>query len=181
MTLEKTVIIIKHDGIQKGVIGEVIQRFEKTGLRLAGMKMVQADKELAEQHYQMTEDWIKKLGENTKKAAAEKGIELKETNKEIAARVRKWNVEYLTEGPVIVIVFEGPHAIEIGRKLVGHAEPRQAELGTIRGDHAVDSYEMADTEQRSLRNLVHASGNKEEAENELKIWFSIDEIHHYKK
>jgi len=179
--LEKTVILIKHDGVQRGLVGELIKRFEQRGLKIAAMKLIHPDKKLADKHYVMTEAWIKKLAANTRKAAAEKGITIKESDEEIARRVKGWSMKYLMEGPVVAIVLEGHHAIEIGRKIVGPAEPRGAPIGTIRGDYSVDSYEMADKLGRPLRNLVHASGNKEEADNEIKIWFKNDEIYDYER
>lgn len=179
--IEKTIILVKHDGVQRGLVGEVIKRFEDKGLKLVGLKMLQPTEKMAEQQYRLTEAWIKKLAANTRKAAEEKGIKIKESDREIAERVKNWNKKYLTEGPIVAMCFEGYHAIEIGRKIVGHAEPRQAELGTIRGDFAVESYEMADALKRPLRNIVHASGNKEEAENEINIWFKKEEILEYKK
>jgi len=179
--MERTVVIVKHDGIQRGLAGEIIKRFEQTGLKIAGIKMIQPTKEQAEQQYRLSEAWIKKLATNTRKAAQEKGIVITETDSQIAERVQKYLKDYLTEGPVIVMAFEGYHAIEIGRKIVGHAEARQAEIGTIRGDYSVDSYELADERQRAIRNIVHASGNKEEAENELKLWFKKEELFDYKR
>jgi len=179
--LEKTVIIVKHDGVQRGLVGETIKRFEKVGLKLSGIKMIHATKKMAEQQYKVTPDAIEKTGGNTLKAYKAKGIKFKETKKQITERVFKWLRDYLTEGPVVAMLFEGYHAIEIGRKIVGHAEPRQAELGTIRGDYALESYQLADTKKRPLRNIIHASGNKGEAENELKLWFSKEEIYDWEK
>ncbi len=177
--LQKTVVLIKHDGIQRGLVGEIIKRFEQKGLKIIGMKMVLPTKEIAEKHYKMTGDWIKKLANNTRTAAKAKGQEMNETDEQIAKRVQGWNIKYLTEGPVIVIAIEGYHAIEIVRKIIGHAEARQAEIGTIRGDFSVESYALADMNQRSIRNIIHASGTAEEAENELKIWFNKSELFDY--
>ena len=176
---EKTVILVKHDGVQRGLIGEIIKRFEQRGLKIAGMKLVHSTRDLAKKHYVMTPEWIEKLGNNTRKAAEKQGIEMKETNEEIAKRVQGWLMDYLCEGPVVAILFEGYHAIEIGRKIVGHAEARQAEVGTIRGDYSTESYFLADNLKRPLKNLVHASGNDAEAENEAKLWFGEDEIYDY--
>ncbi len=174
--IEKTFIAIKHDGVQRGLVGEIIKRFEQRGLKLIAMKMVLPTEAMADKHYVLTPAFITKLGENTRKAAAEKGVKLKETNEEIATRVKNWNIKYLTEGPVVAMIWEGFHAIEIGRKIVGPAESRGAPIGTIRGDFSVESYDLADKLQRPLRNLIHASGNKEEAANEIKLWFKADEI-----
>ena len=179
--LQKTFVLIKHDGIQRGLVGEVVKRFEQKGIKIIAMKMVHPTKEQAEKHYRITEEWIQKLAGNTRAAAKAKGKELKETDSEIAKRVHGWNVKYLTEGPVIVMALEGYHAIEIVRKIVGHAESRQAEIGTIRGDFSVDSYDLADANQRSIRNILHASGSKEEAAHELSVWFKNEEFFDYEK
>ena len=177
--IEKTVILVKHDGVQRGLVGEIIKRFEQRGLRIASIKMIRPTRAMAKRQYKLTPAWIKKLGDNTRIEAEGRGIKLKETNRQIAERVRSWLMDYLCEGPIVAMVFEGYHAIEIGRKIVGHAEARQAEIGTIRGDFSTESYELADFKKRPLRNIVHASGNKEEANNEIKLWFSKKEIHDY--
>ena len=179
--IERTFIAFKHDALQRGLVGEFIKRFEDKGLKLVAIKMIQPTEEMAKRHYKLTPEFIEKLGNNTRKAAAEKGIEMTETNEEIATRVRDWNVNYITEGPIIAMAWEGFHAIQVGRKIVGHAESRQAPIGTIRGDYSVESYEMADSLERPLRNLVHASGDKGEAENELNLWFSPEEFHSWDK
>lgn len=177
--MERTVILAKHDGVQRGLVGEIIKRFEQRGLRLSAIKMILPTREMAEKQYRLTPDWIKKLGDNTRKAAKEKGTEMKESNEEIAKRVQGWLMDYLCEGPIVALLFEGYHAIEIGRKIVGHTEARQAEPGTIRGDFTTESYQLGDAKKRPMRNIVHASGNKEEAENETKLWFSEAEIFDY--
>ena len=179
--IERTFIAVKHDGVQRGLVGEIISRFEKRGLKLIGIKMIKPSKELADKHYVLTSASIEKTGTNTRKAAAEKGIEVTETNEEIASRVKGWNMDYLTEGPVVAMIWEGFHAIEIGRKIVGPAESRGAPIGTIRGDFSVESYAMADKLGRPLRNLVHASGDREEAENEVSLWFKDEELFSWDK
>ena len=179
--IERTFIAVKHDGVQRGLVGDIIKRFEQRGLKLIGMKMVLPSEEMADKHYVLTPAFIEKLGNNTRKAAEAKGVQITETNEEIATRVKNWNMKYLTEGPVVAMVWEGFHAIEIGRKIVGPAESRGAPIGTIRGDFSVESYDMADKLERPLRNLVHASGNKEEAENELGLWFKDEEVFSWNK
>lgn len=179
--MEQTVILVKHDGVQRGLVGEVVKRFEQKGLKIAAMKMLQVTKEMAEKQYRLTPAWAKNLGGNTRKAMESRGQKVNETNEQIAKRVQSWLMGYLTEGPIVAILFEGYHAIEMGRKIVGHAEARQAGIGTIRGDFSVDSYELADDKKRPLRNIVHASGDKEEAENERRLYFSESEIHDYKR
>ena len=174
--IERTFIAVKHDGVQRGLVGEIIKRFEQRGLKLVAMKMVFPTEAIADKHYVLTPAFIEKLGENTRKAAASRGAEVKETNEEIATRVKNWNMKYLTEGPVVAMIWEGFHAIEVGRKIVGPAESKGAPIGTIRGDFSTESYDMADKLGRPLRNLVHASGDREEADNEVNLWFKDEEL-----
>jgi len=176
---EHTLILVKHDGVQRGIVGEIVTRFERVGLKIAGMKLIHPSEDLADKHYVLTPAFIEKLGNNTRKANEANGRPNNETNEQIATRVKGWNKKYLTEGPIVAILFEGYHAIEIGRKLVGPAEARQAPIGTIRGDYTLESYEMADDLERPIRNIIHASGNKEEAENEIKLWFKDEEVYDY--
>lgn len=179
--LEKTFIAVKHDGVQRGLVGEIIKRFEQRGLRLCAIKMVQVSEELAKKHYPLTPEWIKNTASTTRRSWSEKGITLKETDIEICEKINSWLKGYLMEGPVVAMVWEGPHAIEIGRKIVGTASAKNAPPGTIRGDYTTDSYEIADKKQRPVRNLVHASGNKAEAANEVPLWFSEEEIYEWTK
>lgn len=179
--LEKTFIAVKHDGVQRGLIGEVIKRFEQRGLRLCAIKMVQADVEMARKHYPLTEEWIKNTASVTRKAWAAKGIELKESDEEITSKINSWLLKYLIEGPIVAMVWEGIHAIEIGRKIVGTASAKNSPPGTIRGDYTIDSYELADVKQRPVRNIVHASGTKAEAEREVHLWFKPEEIHEWSR
>ena len=176
---EKSLVLVKHDGVLRGLIGEIVKRFENIGLKVIAMKMVWANKELAENHYQITEEWANDVGNKSREALKEKGIELKETNLEIAQRIQRYNREFLKEGPVVAIVLEGNHAIELIRKHTGSTEARQALPGTIRGDYGHDSYQAADQEKRTSRNLIHASTSTEEAEREISLWFNEEELHSY--
>ena len=180
---EKTLILIKHDGVVRGLIGKIIERIENTGLKIVAMKMIWADETLAKKHYKLDEEWAKKLFERTKTTHEKEGKPFKfKDHMEFGSLIQKWNMTFLREGPVIAIVTEGPHAIEIVRKIVGHTEPRQAMPGTIRGDFAsVESYELSNENQRVLRNLIHASDSPSNAEHEIALWFSPNELHKYKK
>ena len=177
--IERTFVAVKHDGVQRGLVGEIIKRFEQRGLKIAALKMVHVDKKFAGRHYPITDAWVKNLADNTRKAYAKRGITLKETDRQISERINNWLKDYLTEGPVVAMVWEGYHAIEMCRKIIGAAEARSATPGTIRGDYSVDSYDLADVKKRPVRNLVHASGNVQEAENEIGLWFGKEEIHDY--
>ena len=178
--IERTLILVKHDGVLKGLVGEILKRFEQIGLKIVGLKLVKATDIMASNHYVVTDEWANALAEKTKKSYAEKGIAMQETPKQIAERVQKMNKTFLQEGPIVAIVLEGPHAIDLGRKIVGSTEPRQALPGTIRGDFSLDSYALSDNKKRSVRNLVHASGTKSEAEREIALWFTPAELYSYK-
>lgn len=154
--IEKTLVLIKPDGVERGLIGEIISRFEKRGLKIVGMKMVRVNQELAMKHY--TEDISKRRGE----------------------QVRKRLMDFIVNNHVIVICLEGVDAVENVRRMVGETEPKAALPGTIRGDYAHISYNYADNKGIAVPNLVHASGNKEEAEKEISLWFSQEELFSYK-
>ncbi len=181
--IEKSLILVKHDGVSRGLVGEIIGRFEKVGLKIVGMKMLLADENMARKHYKVDKDWAKNVFEKTKITYEKEGKNFAFTNPlEFGKLIQGWNVKFLKEGPVIAFVVEGPSAVEIVRKIVGNTEPKQASPGTIRGDFAmIESYMLADKKQRVLRNLVHASDSKENAEREMQLWFSEDEIYDYEK
>ena len=142
--------------------------------------MLAPDEKLLSLHYADDPVWKKSVGARTRAGMLQKGIQMSETDEEIGARIRRWNMECL-KGPVMALVFQGPHAVDAGRKIVGHTEPRQALMGTLRGDFSHDSYSLADKEKRVLRNLVHASGSVQEAEREIALWFRKDDVHQYTK
>lgn len=177
--LEKTFIAVKHDGVQRGLVGEIVKRFEQRGLKLVAIKMVLPDKEMAAKHYPMTEEWVKNTAATTRKAWEAKGVKIDESDEEICQRINSWLKDYLAEGPVVAMAWEGIHAIEVGRKIVGTASAKNAPPGTIRGDFSTDSYELADLKKRPVRNIVHASGTRAEADNEINLWFSKKEIFDY--
>jgi len=149
--IEQTLVLIKPDGVQRGLIGEITQRFERVGLKIIGMKMVWVNKDFAKKHYKAHID-----------KPFYKGLEA-----------------MITEGPVVAMVLEGVHAVELVRKMVGPTEPKSAPPGTIRGDYAHISYSYADKKGIAIKNLIHASGNLEEAKAEIKLWFGKEELHSY--
>jgi len=180
--LQRTLIIVKHDGVLRGLAGEILKRFENTGLKIIGMKMVWPSEKVSKEHYIATEEWANALFAKTKAAFESQGKALPfKTAKSYGDYIQKLNTDYLKEGPVVAIVFEGTHAVELGRKLAGSTEPRQAPPGTIRGDFMHDSYAVANAKERSVRNLIHASGTVEEANREISLWFEKNELHKYAK
>lgn len=185
--MEQTLIIVKPDGVERGLIGEILRRFERVGLKIVASKMMQVTQDMAEKHYpaDRTDLWhgiAKKTMENYEEMGVDPVKELGTTDPdEIGAMVRDWLHKYITEGPVFVAVMEGPHAVEIVRRIVGHTLPLKADSGTIRGDFSFDSAYLANAKKRPIRNLIHASGNLEEAEFEVALWFTNDEIVSYKR
>lgn len=176
---ERTLILVKPDGVQRGIVGEIISRFEKKGLKIVAMKMVWADKDLAKKHYDMPESDKIALGERTIASYKEKGIDLNKKPVEIAEDVQKRLIKYVTTGPVVAMVIEGAHAVAHVRKIRGATNPLSADVGTITADYTIDSYFVSDPDERAIRNLVHASGSVEEANREIKLWFKDSEIHDY--
>ncbi|MFB6166855.1 MAG: nucleoside-diphosphate kinase [Candidatus Nanohaloarchaea archaeon] len=151
--IERTFIAFKPDAVQRGIVGEVMDRFERAGLRVAGLKMVQATDDILQEHY--SEHVDKDFYDSLK--------------------------EFMKDGPVIAGVLEGVEAVENVRKLVGDTEPYEASPGTVRGDFSHMSVEHADEEGKAVKNVIHASGNPEEAEEEIGIWFEEDELHDYRR
>lgn len=181
--IEQTLILLKPDAVQRGIIGKIVSRFEDSGLKIIGMKMVWATEELAKKHYHLEEVWAKQIYEKTLASYQKEGKKWPYKDYlDIGKTIQKWNMQFLREGPVIAIVIEGPHAIEIIRKMAGSTEPRSAVPGTIRGDFAmIESYALADKKQRVLRNLIHASDTAENAKREISLWFGDSELHKYTK
>ena len=185
--IERTVILVKPDGVKRGLIGEIVGRFEKAGLKLVGMKMVWADKDMVAKHYpESRKELLKGIGEKTLKTYAKYGKDPEEEigtmdPEKIGKMVNDWNMEFLSSGPVLAMVLEGYHTIETTRQIVGETLPAFAQPGTIRGDYSVDSPALANEKKRAVRNMVHASGNAEEAKYEEQLWFKQGEIFDYKR
>jgi len=178
---ERTLVIIKPDGIQRSLIGETIKRYERIGLKLAAIKMLVPTKDHIEKHYTLDPNWRKITGEKTIESYKKKGLKPPSENPlEITAVILENLKNYMTSGPVVAMIWEGAHAVKIVRKITGGTEPLTSDVGTIRGDFVLDSYQMSDNDNRAVRNLIHASGSVEEAESEIKHWFSEDEIIDYR-
>ena len=183
--MERTLVVIKPDAVQRGIIGDIVSRFEKVGLKIIGTKMFQPSKVLLDKHYpKERKDFVTGLGKNTLSSYKEMGLNPKEQfgtedPYKIGQEVRQWLVDFMLAGPVMAVALEGPHAIEVVRKIVGFTLPQKASPGTIRGDHSFDSAYLGNTQSRPIKNLIHASGNQEEAEFELDLWFSESELFDY--
>jgi nucleoside-diphosphate kinase len=179
--MERSLVLIKPDGVQRGLIGEIISRFERVGYKIIGMKMVYADEAAAKDHYAADEEWLDAVGKKQKEFYARQGLKLDKTERELGIQVRNYLIQYLQMSPIIALVVEGHNAVAHIRKICGATSPSDAVPGTIRGDFAFDTYVLADNSKRPIQNLIHASGKKEEAEREIKIWFKENELHAWKR
>ena len=178
--MEKSLVLIKPDGVQRGLVGEIVGRFERAGLKLTAIKMVHPETEDVDKHYALTEEWMKGVYDKAKAkydAAGEKFPYADHVA--YGTEIKKELMDFLVSAPVIAMVWEGDAAVALVRKLVGATEPAGAAPGTIRGDLAHDNYALSNGQNRPLRNLIHASGNVAEAANEIKVWFSDTELYKY--
>jgi nucleoside-diphosphate kinase len=179
---ERTLVIIKPDGVQRSLVGEIIKRYERTGLKLSAIKMVIPTEEMGIRHYYEVggDAWVEEVGRKARASYEKKGLKSPyKTNKENGEAVMRSNAKYLSSGPIVAMIWQGNQAVQLVRKITGGTEPLTSDVGTIRGDFTLDSYAIADTDGRSVRNLIHASGNVEEAEKEITIWFDKMEILKY--
>ena len=183
----RSLVLVKPDGVIRGLVGEIIQRFEKVGLKIVGMKMVWSNMEHAQKHYPPARtEHIQGIGQRTLDTSLQYGIDPVKVFGSadplvIGKQVQEWLREYIISGPVVAIVLQGVHAIENVRMIVGNTIPSQAAPGTIRGDYSIDSPPLANARSRPVRNLIHASGNSAEAEYETALWFKPEELHDYKR
>ena len=173
---EKTFIIIKPDGVRKGLIGEVISRFERRDLKVVALEMFHPSRKEMDNHYPKDEKWIRRLGEKTMATYAKYGHDVKKdfgTSDlvRVGKTVRGWLIDFMSSAPLVKIIVQGVHAVDMVRKIVGPTMPYLAEMGTIRGDFSNDSPLNANVERRSVYNLVHASETPEEAKHEIQHWF----------
>lgn len=178
---ERSLVVVKPDGVQRGLIGEVIKRYERTGLKLVAAKMVLPAPDFVEKHYLVDPEWMEKTGRKTidsyhKKGKTPPSEDPIEVTKIVLGNLKK----YLASGPVVAMIWQGISAVGIIRKITGGTEPLTSDVGTIRGDFTIDSYELADLDGRAVRNVIHASGTPEEAEKEIALWFKPEEIIDYR-
>jgi nucleoside-diphosphate kinase len=184
---QQTFCMIKPDGVARGLVGEIVLRMEKAGLKVVAMKMLVPTKEQIIAHYPMSDQaWVDRLGDKGLSTFAELELDAVEhlgsDDRSVVGRgVADSLIDYMISGPVVAMVVEGLQSIEMVRKLAGHTLPAKASVGTIRGDFSVDTPAIANVQGRALHNLFHASENPEEAANEVKLWFDGAEIASYKR
>ncbi len=178
---ERTLVVIKPDGLQRTLVGEIIGRYERLGLKLIGMKLMVPTASHIEKHYNLDPNWKRIVGEKSIEAYQKKGLKPPSMDPlKLGDKVIDSLKKYMTSGPVVAMVWQGAHVVKIIRKVTGGTEPLTSDIGTIRGDFVHDSYQMADTDSRAVRNLIHASGSVDEANNEIKHWFKKEELIGYR-
>ena len=183
---ERTLVLVKPDGVMRGLIGEILKRIERRGLKIIAMKMLAVPRTHLENHFPKSDEWVGRLGDKGLATFNDYKLDPKEhlgtqDRMEIGKMVKESLFAYMTSGPIVAIVIEGIHAIDMVRKLAGHTLPFKAEMGTLRGDFSVDSPVSANVEKRAIHNIMHASENLEEATNEVALWFTKEELHDYKR
>lgn len=177
---ERTLIILKPDAVQRGLIGETIRRIENTGLKLVALKFVNATEEQLWAHYNKDDAWFLKKGANTIKELEAIGRPIEKEAIEYGKDIIRALVKFMSCGPIVPMIFEGNQAVGIVKKIVGSTEPLSSDGGTIRGDYTLDSYALASFDDRAVRNLIHCSDPVEDAAREIPIWFKEEEILNYR-
>lgn len=177
---ERSFVILKPDAIQRSLVGEILKRLERVGLKFIAMKFFVPTKEQCTEHYKKDDVWYKEKGERILNERKEKGLPIEKDATGYGKEIVDHLVRFMTSGPVIAMVLEGNRAVGIVRKIVGGTEPLTSDVGTIRGDLTLDSYALSGSDGRAVRNLVHCSDSPTEAEREIKIWFKDNEIIDYR-
>ncbi len=183
---EKTFVLIKPDGVRKGLVGEIIKRFEQRDLKIIALEMFQPSRAEMDKHYPTSDKWLSRIGEKTAATYSQYDEDIKQDfgtsdNLKIGKEVRRWLLTFMTSAPMVKMVVQGVHAVDMVRKIVGPTMPYLAEMGTIRGDFSADSAISANKERRAVFNLVHASETPAEAKHEIEHWFGKKAIHKYKR
>ena len=177
---ERTLVIIKPDGVQRGLVGEIITRFERTGLKFTGFKFLVPTREQCLVHYNKDDAWFDRKGKRIIEDLEAQGLPVEKDAMEYGKGIIETIVRFMTAGPVLAMVVEGNQSVAIVSKIVGSTEPATSDVGTIRGDFTVDSYGHSTVQNRAVRNLVHQSESPEEAEREIKVWFTEEELVSYR-
>lgn len=185
MAVERSFVMIKPDAVMRGIVGDVIKRFENASLKLAAMKMARATPEKVDGFYPSSKEWLTALGGKTVKRSNDLGIDVKKefgtTDKlEIGKEIKSWLIKFISSGPVVLMVWEGNNVVEKIRKLIGYTDPIDAEPGSVRADFSQESIDWANSSKRVVMNIVHASGDSAEAKQEIAYWFSPEELYDYK-
>ncbi len=176
---ERSLVLLKPDTVQRSLVGEIIKRFERTGLKISAMKMIMATEDQLLTHYNKTDEWYERKGKGIVEELQKQGKPVTKEAKEYGKDIIRTIVTYMTAAPVVAMILEGNKAVSVVTKIVGTTEPATSDVGTIRADFTLDSYFHATYENRAVRNLVHQSESPEEAEREIAIWFKEAEMMDY--
>lgn len=176
---ERSLVLLKTDAVQRSLVGEIIKRFEIRGLKIAAMKMILPTEAQLLEHYNKDDSWYLRKGEGIVEDLTKLGLPVEKEPIEYGKDIIRTVVHYMTESPVVALVMEGVGAVSAVTRTVGTTEPATADIGTIRGDYTVDSFSHATLENRAVKNLIHQSESVEEAEREMAIWFTNEEVHEY--
>lgn len=177
---ERTFVIIKPDGLQRSLVGEIVNRYERTGLKLVGLKFGVADEKKLWEHYNKDDAWFLKKGTKIAEDKKAAGLSVEKEPIEYGKDIIRQLVKFMTSGPVVMMVWEGNQAAVVARKITGDTEPATSDVGTIRGDLTLDSYGISAVDDRAVRNLIHCSENVEDAKREIAIWFTENELVNYR-
>jgi nucleoside-diphosphate kinase len=179
MIKERTFVIIKPDAVQRNLIGDIISRIERTGLKIIALKMVVANEDTLWKHYNKDDAWFLEKGNIAIESRKLQALPVEKEAIEYGKDILRANIEFMTSGPVIAFVIQGNQAVGIVKKIVGGTEPLTSDVGTIRGDYTIDTYSLANSSSRAVRNLIHCSDKVSEAEREISLWFNESEIIKY--
>jgi len=176
---ERTLLIVKPDAVQRSLIGEILSRIERTGLKFVGFKFVVPERQLVIDHYNKDDEWFEKKGQGIVESRKKESLPIEKEAIEYGRDIIEANVRFMMSSPVLAVVIEGAHAVDVVKKLVGGTEPKTSDVGTLRSDYTIDSYDMS-AGTRSVRNLAHCSDQVDEAKREISLWFTAKELMEYK-
>ncbi len=177
---ERTFVIIKPDGVQRTLIGEIIKRFERTGLKIVGLKFFTLDEERLWKHYNKDDEWFLKKGTKIIEDRTKASLPVEKDALEYGRDIIKALIKFMTSGPVVMMVLEGNSAVSVVKKIVGETEPSTSDVGTVRGDFTIDSYNICSIDDRAVRNLIHCSDEILNAKREIELWFKDEELVNYR-
>ncbi len=179
--IERTLVLVKPDGVYRALIGNTIAAFEDAGMKVVAMKMLKPDRSIIDKHYVADEEYLKSIGIKTINSYKKRGIEMKETELQIGQRIRGYLFDYLVGKPVVAMVIEGNEAVANVKKITGATSPTDADPSSLRGRYCSDSYDLADNKKRAVKNVIHVSGDKKDAAREVPLWFTESEFIEYKR
>jgi len=176
---QRTLVLLKPDAVQRSLVGEILLRIERTGLKFTAFKFLVVTEEQLTRHYNKDEKWFKEKGDRVVNDRKSHGLPVEKDAMEYGKEIVDLIVNFMTAGPILAFIVEGNESVAVVKKIVGATEPKTSDVGTIRGDYTVDSYDHSSVQNRAVRNLVHCSESPEEAEREIPVWFGPEEIVKY--